>query len=237
MRGPTLEAPGSRDAQVLCVTHLAQIACFADHHFYVEKSARANRTVTTIKPLAGEKERAEELARMLSGSQITDAVLQTRHHHAPPSRGVEYLRWARFPQKAKVPLHGVEDSPWRNKVAEERSSTKKLSLATLGGEGRGHAPRGEGAVLKFRSIPSPRRFQIRSARIIPPLQGLGYVRVHGPRALPWAGKGDSYLVSRFFRFLPDNKPMPQKTGNEAVPASHTNLRLTSDKRHFTVYPR
>ncbi len=66
----------ARDAQVLCVTHLAQIACFADHHFYVEKSARANRTITTIKPLAGEKERAEELARMLSGSQITDAVLK-----------------------------------------------------------------------------------------------------------------------------------------------------------------
>jgi DNA repair protein RecN (Recombination protein N) len=66
----------ARDAQVLCVTHLAQIACFADRHFYVEKSARANRTITTIKPLAGEKERAEELARMLSGSQITDAVLK-----------------------------------------------------------------------------------------------------------------------------------------------------------------
>jgi DNA repair protein RecN (Recombination protein N) len=66
----------ARDAQVLCVTHLAQIACFADRHFYVEKTARANRTVTTIKPLAGEKERAEELARMLSGSQITDSVLK-----------------------------------------------------------------------------------------------------------------------------------------------------------------
>jgi DNA repair protein RecN (Recombination protein N) len=66
----------ARDTQVLCVTHLAQIACFADSHFYVEKSARANRTVTTIKPLASEKERAEELARMLSGSQITDAVLE-----------------------------------------------------------------------------------------------------------------------------------------------------------------
>jgi len=66
----------ARDAQVLCVTHLAQIACFADRHFYVEKSARANRTITTIKPLTGEKEKAGELARMLSGSQITDAVLK-----------------------------------------------------------------------------------------------------------------------------------------------------------------
>ncbi len=66
----------ARDTQVLCVTHLAQIACFADQHFYVEKLARANRTVTSIKPLSGEKERAEELARMLSGSQITDAILK-----------------------------------------------------------------------------------------------------------------------------------------------------------------
>jgi DNA repair protein RecN (Recombination protein N) len=66
----------ARDAQVLCVTHIAQIACFADHHFYVEKSARAGRTVTTIKPLESEKDRAEELARMLSGSQITDAALK-----------------------------------------------------------------------------------------------------------------------------------------------------------------
>jgi DNA repair protein RecN (Recombination protein N) len=66
----------ARDGQVLCVTHLAQIACFADHHFYVEKFARAGRTVTTIKPLEGEKDRAEELARMLSGSQVTDAALK-----------------------------------------------------------------------------------------------------------------------------------------------------------------
>jgi len=66
----------ARDAQVLCVTHLAQIACFADHHFYVEKSVRGGRTVTTVKPLEGEKDRAEELARMLSGSQITDAALK-----------------------------------------------------------------------------------------------------------------------------------------------------------------
>jgi DNA repair protein RecN (Recombination protein N) len=66
----------AREAQVLCVTHLAQIACFADHHFYVEKSARAGRTVTAVTPLQGEKARVEELARMLSGSQITGAVLK-----------------------------------------------------------------------------------------------------------------------------------------------------------------
>jgi len=66
----------ARDAQVLCVTHLPQIACFADHHFYVEKLERAGRTVTTITYLETQNDRADELARMLSGSQITEAVLK-----------------------------------------------------------------------------------------------------------------------------------------------------------------
>jgi DNA repair protein RecN (Recombination protein N) len=66
----------ARDAQVLCVTHLAQIACFAHHHFYVEKLERAGRTATSVKYLEGEKERAAELARMLSGRQISEAVLK-----------------------------------------------------------------------------------------------------------------------------------------------------------------
>lgn len=66
----------ARHAQVLCVTHLPQIACFADHHYCVEKFERAGRTVTEVKYLSGEKERAAELARMLSGSKITDAVLK-----------------------------------------------------------------------------------------------------------------------------------------------------------------
>jgi DNA repair protein RecN (Recombination protein N) len=80
--GRVAESVGQRlkrlacDAQVLCVTHLAQIACFADHHFYVEKFERGGRSVTAVKRLASEKERVQELARMLSGSQITDGVLK-----------------------------------------------------------------------------------------------------------------------------------------------------------------
>jgi DNA repair protein RecN (Recombination protein N) len=66
----------ARGSQVLCVTHLAQIACFADHHFYVEKFERNGRSLTSVRRLPGEKERAGELARMLSGSQVTDAVLK-----------------------------------------------------------------------------------------------------------------------------------------------------------------
>ena len=66
----------ARDGQVLCVTHLAQIACFADEHYHVEKFERAGRTLTAVTHLATEKERVRELARMLSGSQITDAALK-----------------------------------------------------------------------------------------------------------------------------------------------------------------
>ncbi len=66
----------SRNAQVLCVTHLPQLACFAEHHFCVEKTERGGRTLTAVRYLRTEEERAAELARMLSGSQITGAVLK-----------------------------------------------------------------------------------------------------------------------------------------------------------------
>ena len=60
--------------QVLCVTHLPQIASFAHHHFRVEKTVQGGRTVTEVQYLNGAGRKAE-LARMLSGSQITPAVL------------------------------------------------------------------------------------------------------------------------------------------------------------------
>ncbi|MBI3935068.1 MAG: DNA repair protein RecN, partial [Acidobacteria bacterium] len=60
--------------QVLCVTHLPQIASFAHHHFRVEKAVQGGRTVTQVRHLNGD-ERRTELARMLSGSQITPAIL------------------------------------------------------------------------------------------------------------------------------------------------------------------
>ncbi len=58
--------------QVLCVTHLAQIATFADHHFVIEKKQSQGRARTSIRRLTV-PERTEEVARMLSGSQLTDA--------------------------------------------------------------------------------------------------------------------------------------------------------------------
>ena len=61
--------------QVLCVTHLAQIACFADHHYRVGKFERAGRTVAEIEELdAGSS--VEEIGRMLSGQKLTPEALR-----------------------------------------------------------------------------------------------------------------------------------------------------------------
>jgi DNA repair protein RecN (Recombination protein N) len=61
--------------QVLCVTHLAQIAAFADHQYRIEKRVIDGRTVTRVEALTGD-ERVDELARMMSGSRVTDAARQ-----------------------------------------------------------------------------------------------------------------------------------------------------------------
>ena len=61
----------ARANQVLCVTHLPQIATFADHHYVIEKKQQSGRTRTHIRSLIGE-ERTEEVARMLSGAKLTD---------------------------------------------------------------------------------------------------------------------------------------------------------------------
>ena len=61
----------ARANQVLCVTHLPQIATFADHHYLLEKKESASRTRTSIRLIRGE-ERTEEIARMLSGAKLTE---------------------------------------------------------------------------------------------------------------------------------------------------------------------
>jgi DNA repair protein RecN (Recombination protein N) len=61
----------ARSHQVLCVTHLPQIATFGDQHFVVEKRESGGRTRTSIRPVTGD-ERTEEVARMLSGAKLTD---------------------------------------------------------------------------------------------------------------------------------------------------------------------
>jgi DNA repair protein RecN (Recombination protein N) len=65
----------SRTKQVLCITHLPQIASFADQHFLIEKHESGGRTKTTVRPLSAD-ERREEIARMLSGAKVTEASLK-----------------------------------------------------------------------------------------------------------------------------------------------------------------
>ena len=60
--------------QVICITHLPQIAAMADSHFEIEKNVEENETVTSIHPLS-EEDSVRELARMLGGAKITDSVL------------------------------------------------------------------------------------------------------------------------------------------------------------------
>jgi DNA repair protein RecN (Recombination protein N) len=65
----------SKANQVICVTHLAQIAGFADHHFSVAKREKKGRVSTEIEEL-GPAERAREIGRMLSGENITPEALK-----------------------------------------------------------------------------------------------------------------------------------------------------------------
>ena len=66
----------ARQKQILCVTHLPQIAAMADTHFFVEKGERKGRTYTDVRIL-NRKERMEELARLTGGEQVTPAMLES----------------------------------------------------------------------------------------------------------------------------------------------------------------
>ena len=65
----------SKGQQVLCVTHLPQIAAFADQHFLIDKREADGRTKTQIR-LLDDRARTHEVARMLSGAKVTDTSLQ-----------------------------------------------------------------------------------------------------------------------------------------------------------------
>ena len=66
----------ARDRQVICVTHLPQVAAFADRHARVEKRVTAGRTTTGVVPLSSEEERRAEVARMLAGHTVTASALE-----------------------------------------------------------------------------------------------------------------------------------------------------------------
>ena len=63
----------SDHAQVLCVTHLPQVAAYADAHIHISKRVTAGRTLTSAAPL-GDQARVEELARMMAGRDLGGPV-------------------------------------------------------------------------------------------------------------------------------------------------------------------
>lgn len=65
----------SNDSQVLCITHLPQVAAMADTHLFIEKRKKEGRTVTTVVELT-KAEKIEELSRMLTGSELTKTTIQ-----------------------------------------------------------------------------------------------------------------------------------------------------------------
>ena len=73
----------ARAHQVVCITHLPQIAAFADHHYLIEKREAGGRSRTSVRRL-GDEERQEEIARMLSGSRLTET---SRRHAEAMLRG------------------------------------------------------------------------------------------------------------------------------------------------------
>lgn len=68
-------ASAAKGRQVFCVTHLAQVAAYADHHLFIEKTVTEERASTLVRPLDKE-DRAKELARIVSGDARTAAALE-----------------------------------------------------------------------------------------------------------------------------------------------------------------
>jgi len=66
----------SEHHQILCITHLPQIACFGDRHYRVVKAVSGDRTITSV-DLLSEQDRLDEIARMLGGTELTK---KTREH-------------------------------------------------------------------------------------------------------------------------------------------------------------
>lgn len=62
-------------SQVLCISHLPQVAAMADHHFFISKDVKGNRTTTAVTEIV-DLDRTKELSRMLSGAEITALTLQ-----------------------------------------------------------------------------------------------------------------------------------------------------------------
>lgn len=82
----------ARGKQVLCITHLPQVAAFADAHVRMVKQRRSGRTVSSAMPLVTAAERAQELARLLSGLQVTAEALSAARALLKQIRGSQGVK-------------------------------------------------------------------------------------------------------------------------------------------------
>jgi|SoiMethySBSTD1v2_1073268.scaffolds.fasta_scaffold01494_10 DNA repair protein RecN (Recombination protein N) len=98
--------------QVLCITHLPQIAARGTTHFHIEKQERGTRTITSVTRLDSDA-RVEELARMIGGAQVSDAARSTAREllATGTSRSETAARGRNLQGKAKA--KGESESRWR----------------------------------------------------------------------------------------------------------------------------
>jgi DNA repair protein RecN (Recombination protein N) len=75
----------SRARQIVCITHLPQIAAYADDHYLIEKSSDDNSTYTTVMKVDGE-ERVNAIARLIGGKTVTQTTLESARELIDSSR-------------------------------------------------------------------------------------------------------------------------------------------------------
>lgn len=79
----------SANQQVICITHLPQIACFGEKHLYVSKKVVKNRTITSVNELDNEQ-KIEEISRMLGGVHVTEKTREHAREMLKSSRSYQY---------------------------------------------------------------------------------------------------------------------------------------------------
>ncbi|HEU4416597.1 MAG TPA: hypothetical protein VFT65_17540, partial [Candidatus Angelobacter sp.] len=107
----------ARANQVLCITHLPQIASFADHHYLIEKRETAGRTKTLVRALTA-AEQTEEIARMLSGEKLTETSRPHAEQLLKANGSAPQISQIGTDQKSK---HG--DTEARRKIGDRKRGT------------------------------------------------------------------------------------------------------------------
>jgi len=125
--GQTARAVGERlgglgaARQVLCITHLPQIAVYADSHFVIEKQVEQGRTVTSVRKL-DRSGRVGELSRMLGGANITPQLRVTAEEML---REREESPENRAKAKGETTAKGESESPARSKAKTAKTASRR----------------------------------------------------------------------------------------------------------------